>query len=79
MGSKAARGPTRKDRKLQEAGEKLPALGRLGRCLGHEIVRQPRAIRQAQTHRRQKAQTFLESTKRLRWENCSLFPYALQK
>lgn len=45
VGSKAGRGPTREDRKLQEAGEKLPALGRLGRCLGHEKVRQPRAIR----------------------------------
>lgn len=37
------------DRKLQEAGKKPPALGGegggSGRCLEHEIVGQPRAIR----------------------------------
>lgn len=44
-GSKAAGGLTREDKKLQKAGEKPPALGRLRRCLGHEIVRQPRSIR----------------------------------
>lgn len=43
-GSKAPGGPTREDKKLPKAGEKPPALGRLGRCLGHEIVRQPRSI-----------------------------------